>query len=463
MLCTIKEKITLADVMGMKRSKTLEVLQRDANVIAKSLYIRFYPMSIEEGEGVRVKDTDGNEYLDFLGGWSVAGTGHRHPKVVEAVKKQIDRLLFNSFTSFSNEIAVKLAEKLVQITPGSFRKKVWYGLTGSDANDCIFKLVPYYKKKARLISFINSYHGQTMGSLSLSGHKSQSAFAGFSNVVKVPYPYCYRCPFKQEYPSCDIYCIDYIEDYVFKAYCPPEDVAGLIIEPIQSDGGDVVPPEGYMQKLDKLCKKYDITFCSDEIKVGLGRTGRMFASEHWNLTPDVITLGKPLASGMPLSVCVGRAEILDSKLGAHLFTLSGHPMSCAASIATIDVIERERLVENAEKMGAVLMKRLEELKDSYEIVGDVRGKGLILGVEFVKNQKTLEPATVEVAKICYRAWELGLILGYVGMFSNVVEITPPLIIKEEHIDSACEIFEQAIKDVKAGKVSDTELEKYKGW
>ncbi|MBS7620633.1 aspartate aminotransferase family protein [Candidatus Bathyarchaeota archaeon] len=444
-------------------SKTLEILQRDAKVIAKSMYIRFYPMAIEEGEGVIVRDADGKEYLDFLGGWSVAGTGHRHPKVMQALRKEIDKLLFNSFISFSNETTVRLAEKLVQITPGDFPKKVWFGLTGSDANDCVFKLVPYFKKRSRFLSFVNSYHGQTMGSLSLSGHKSQSAFVGFSNVVKVPYPYCFRCPFKQEYPTCDIYCIDYIEDYVFKTYCPPEDISGLIIEPIQSDGGDVVPPEGYMDKLVKLCKKYDITFCADEVKVGLGRTGKMFAVEHWNVIPELITLGKPIASGMPLSACVGKSEILDSKTGSHLFTLSGHPLSCAAALATIDVIENEGLVKNAEKMGKILKKRLEELKEKYEIIGDVRGKGLILGVEFIKKPETLEPAPREVAKICYRAWQLGLILGYVGMFSNVIEITPPLTINQKHVDLACEIFEQAIKDVNAGKVSDADIEVYSGW
>jgi len=445
------------------KDKTSEILQRDAKVIAKSMYIRFYPMSIEEGEGVIVKDADGKEYLDFLGGWSVAATGHRHPKVVQALKKEIDKLLFNSFTSFSNETTVRLAEKLVQITPGDFPKKVWFGLTGSDANDCVFKLVPYYKKRSRFLSFVNSYHGQTMGSLSLSGHKSQSAFVGFSNVVKVPYPYCFRCPFKHEYPTCDIYCVDYIDDYVFRTYCPPEDVAGLIIEPIQSDGGDVVPPNGYMNKLVRLCEKYDITFCVDEVKVGLGRTGKMFACEHWNVVPQVLTLGKPLASGMPLSACIGKSEILDSKPGSHLFTLSGHPLSCAAALATIDVIENEGLIRNAEKMGHVLKKRLEELKEKYEIIGDVRGKGLILGVEFVKDLKTLKPASLEVAKICYRAWQLGLILGYVGMFSNVIEITPPLTISQKHVDSACEILERAIKDVQAGKVSNSEIEKYSGW
>jgi 4-aminobutyrate aminotransferase len=445
------------------KDKTSKILQRDAKVIAKSMYIRFYPMSIEEGEGVIVKDADGKEYLDFLGGWSVAATGHRHPKVVQALKKEIGKLLFNSFTSFSNETTVRLAEKLVQITPGDFPKKVWFGLTGSDANDCVFKLVPYYKKRSRFLSFVNSYHGQTMGSLSLSGHKSQSAFVGFSNVVKVPYPYCFRCPFKHEYPTCDIYCVDYIDDYVFRTYCPPEDVAGLIIEPIQSDGGDVVPPDGYMNKLVRLCEKYDITFCVDEVKVGLGRTGKMFACEHWNVVPQVLTLGKPLASGMPLSACIGKSEILDSKTGSHLFTLSGHPLSCAAALATIDIIENEGLIRNAEKMGHVLIKRLEELKEKYEIIGDVRGKGLILGIEFVKDLKTLKPASLEVAKICYRAWQLGLILGYVGMFSNVIEITPPLTISQKNVDSACEILERAIKDVQAGKVSNSEIEKYGGW
>jgi len=427
------------------------------------MYIRFYPLVVEEAQGVVVRDVDGKEYLDFLGGWAIANTGHRHPKVVEAVKRQIDKLLFNSFTSFSNEVTVELAEKLIELTPGKFRKKVWFGLTGSDANDCVFKLVPVYKGRARILSFANSYHGQTMGSLSLSGHKSQSKFLGFPNVVKVPYPYCYRCPFNQKFPSCDFYCIDYIEDYVFNTYVSPEEVAGFIVEPIQSDGGDVVPPEGYMQRLSRLCRKYGIALCVDEVKVALGRTGKMFASEHWNLTPDLITLGKPLASGMPLSACVGKAEILDSVMGAHLFTLSGHPVSCAAALATLDIIKEEGLDKNAERVGRFMKKRLEEIKEEHELVGDVRGKGLIIGVELVKDRESKEPATVETAKVCYRAWELGLILGYVGMYSNVVEITPPLILTEEQAEKGLEILEKALRDVESGLVSDEKIEKYKGW
>ena len=449
--------------MSKPGPETTNILKRDMNAIGLAMYIRFYPIVVEEAQGVVLRDVDGNEYIDFLGGWAVAGTGHKHPKVVEAIKRQVDKLPFNSFTSFSNEVTVELAEKLIEVSPGRFRKKVWFGLTGSDANDCVFKLVPLHKGRPRLLSFVNSYHGQTMGSLSLSGHKSQSKFLGFPNVVKIPYPYCYRCPFGQEFPSCNTYCIEFIDNYVFETYTPPEEVAGLIVEPIQSDGGDVVPPEGYMQKLSQLCQKYDITFCVDEVKVALGRTGKMFASEHWNITPDLITLGKPLASGMPLSACVGKAEILDSAMGAHLFTLSGHPPSCAAALATLTVIKEEGLVENAERIGSFMMKRLEEIKDEHELVGDLRGKGLIIGVELVKDKDSREPATVETAKVCYRAWELGLILGYVGMYSNVVEMTPPLILTEEQAKKGVEIFEKALEDVESGRVSDEKIEKYKGW
>lgn len=444
-------------------TKAASILEKDRDVIGLATYIRFYPMVVEEAEGIIVKDADGFEYIDFLAGWAVANTGHRHPAVIDAIKRQIDKLPFTSFTSFSNEVVVRLAEKLIKITPGRFKKKVWFGHSGSDANDCVFKLVPLYAGRPRLVSFINSYHGQTMGSLSLSGHKAQSKFIGFPNVMKVPYPYCYRCPFNQKYPDCNLYCIDFIKDYIFKTICPPEDVAGLIVEPIQSDGGDIVPPDGFMPKLKKLCEDSGIIFIADEVKVGLGRTGRMFASEHWNIEPNVIVLGKPLASGMPLSACVTQAEILDSAMGAHLFTLSGHPVSCAAALATLDVIERENLIEKAGKMGSYMRRRFEEMKEMYSLIGDVRGKGLIIGVELVKDSSTKEPASVEAAKLCYRAWELGLLLGYVGVYSNVIEITPPLIITEKEADKGLDIFERALKEVVAGEVPDEKIKEYRGW
>jgi 4-aminobutyrate aminotransferase len=267
---------------------------------------------------------------------------------------------------------------------------------------------------------LGSYHGSTFGAYSLSGLKGLNKIIGSPIVTKVPYAYCYRCPFHLTYPECDLYCVSFIEEHIFTTICPPEDTSCLIIEPIISDGGDIVPPDGYIQKLKKLCEKYGILFVVDEVKTGFGRTGKMFAVEHYGIEPDIFVLGKSIASGMPLSACVAPPEITDV-MGAHAFTLAGNPVSCAAALATIEVIQKEKLVENAEKIGSYMIKRLEEIKDKHNIVGDVRGKGLLMGVEFVKDKRTKEPAPIEASKICYRAWELGLITWIVGIHSNLLK------------------------------------------
>lgn len=446
-----------------KAPKTWELLNKEREFVGSAVWIRFYPIVLKEGQGARVIDVDGKEYLDFNAGWAVMNTGYSHPNVVKAVKEQVDKLIFSSFTTFPCELVIKLAEKLAEITPGTFKKKIWYGLSGSDANECVYKVVPFYKKRSRFISFVGSYHGQNMGGLTLSGHKALSKLLGFGNVVKVPYPYCYRCPFKLEYPDCGLYCVDFIENYVLKHVIQPEEIAGCIFEPVQSDGGDIVPPDGFLEGLQKICKEHDILFIADEVKVGMGRTGKMFASEHWNLEPDIVVLGKPLASGMPLSAVVARGDILDVMTGLHLFTMSGHPVSTAAALATIETIKNEKLVDNARDVGEYFIKRLRELMDEHEVIGDIRGKGLIIGVEFVEDREDKKPATEMTAKIVFRARELGLLLAYVGVFSNVIEITPPLIITKEDVDQAVQILDQAIRDVKKGLVTYEALEFFKGW
>ncbi|NIQ06992.1 MAG: aspartate aminotransferase family protein [Candidatus Korarchaeota archaeon] len=449
----------------MKESspKTWELLKKEKENVGRALWIRFYPIVVKAAQGAKVTGADGKQYLDFNAGWAVMNTGYKHPNILKALKKQVDELVFSSYTTFPNEASIKLAEELAEITPGDFKKKVWFGLTGSDANECIYKLLPLYKERKRFVTFVGSYHGQNMGALSLSGHKATSKLVGFGNVVRIPYPYCYRCPFDKEYPECGLFCFEYIKDFVFKNQVFPEDVAGCIYEPIQSDGGDIVPPDGFLEKLQTLCRDNGIEFIADEVKVGMGRTGTMFGSENWNLEPDVNVLGKPLASGMPLSAIVAPQEMVDVAMGTHLFTLSGHPISSAAALATIKTIKEENLADNAKSVGEYFLKRLKELKDKHEAIGDVRGKGLILGVELVKDRKTKEPATEMTAKVVYRAKELGLLLAYVGMFSNVIEITPPLTITKEQVDTAVEIIDQAIKDVQRGVVSDEAMEFYKGW
>jgi len=444
-------------------SKTLDVIKRDEKVMGAPLKIRFYPMAFEEAKGVIVKDPDGFEYIDFTGNWAVANVGYNHPEVVNAIKKQIEKTSFVSLCTFSNDVSVKLAEKLIEITPGNFKKRVLYGLSGSDANECVFKILPKYANKPRFISFIGAYHGQTMGALSLSGHQAQAKFLGFPGVTKVPYPYCYRCPFKMEHPSCGLYCLGFIEDVILKSISPPEETVGLVVEPMQCDGGDIVPPKEFLPALQKLCEEYDIFLIVDEVKVGFGRTGSMFAVQNVGVEPDILVLGKPVASGMPLSACVARAEIFEAPPASHLFTTGGNPVSCAAGLATINVIEKNKLHENAKRVGEFIMKRLKEMMEKHELIGDIRGKGLLIGVELVKDRKSKEPAKKECAKLCYRAWELGLLTEYVGLFSNVIEITPPLILTKEQANEGLDIFEKALSDVEAGKVPDEKITPYAGW
>jgi len=438
--------------------------RRDAESIGTASKIRFYPLVIDRAKGVTIWDVDGREYLDFNAGWAVANTGYGHPRILEAIKDQLEKASFVSTITHLNEEAVALAERLAAITPGDFHKKVWLGLSGSDANDLIFKILPKATGRPRIMSFLGAYHGQTMGSASLSGHKAHTRFPGFANVFKVPYAYCYRCPFSLTYPDCGLYCAnDFIEDYALKTMADPEDLSGLIVEPIQSDGGDVVPPPGYLEELKKLADKYGMLFVVDEVKVGFGRTGKMFAVQHSKVVPDVVVVGKPIGSGMPLSAVVCKGEILDSMVGTHLVTTGGNPVSCAAGLATIEVIEKEKLAENAAKVGDYMRKRFLEMAKTHELIGDVRGLGMIVGVELVKNRDTKEPAAKQAAKFCYQAWKNGLITVYVGLNSNVIEITPPLIMTVDQAERGLRIFEQSLSDVEAGKVSEREIASFAGW
>ena len=448
--------------MSPSRKKVRDLLQRDNAAIGKVMQCRFYPLAVEQAEGCKLRDLDGNEYLDFTSGGSVASTGYCHPSIVEAIRSEAGRLTHNCFVISSNPITVELAEKLKEITPGEFDKKVWFGLSGSDANETVIKLLPRVARRPKIISFMGAFHGMTMGALSMSGDRNLSKFTGLANVVKVPYAYCYRCPFKLEYPECGIHCVDFIEDYVFNTVCPPEETSCIIVEPLQSDAGNIVPPDEFLPKLSQLCKDYGLYMVVDEVKTCFGRTGKMFAVQHTGVEPDLLILGKPMASGLPLSACVGRCEILDSGF-SHGFTTGANPISCAASLATIRILDKEHLVDNSARMGAHLMKRLEELKGQHEMIGDVRGKGLIAGIELVRNRNTKEPAHLETTKVCYRAWELGLIIIYLGIYANSIELTPPLVVTKEQLDTGLDILDRAFEDVERGKVSDRSLQGFDGW
>ena len=448
--------------MEQKVKRSLEVIERETAALGSAAAdIRSYPLVAEEGKGSYITDVDGNRYLDLGGGAAVTVVGHCHPEIIASIKRQADKLIHNCFSETSNEVTVNLAESLIKLTPGDFAKKIVFGLSGSDANECVAKLAPYYTKKSRFVSFIGAYHGQSLGASALSGHTSQSRFPSYIPVTKVPYAYCYRCPFKLTYPQCDLHCVKFIDDYILQTISPHEDTCALIIEPIMSDFGNIVPPDDYIPELKRMCAKYGILFVVDEVKTGFGRTGKMFAIEHSGVVPDMMTMGKPIASGMPLSACVAKAEILDSAVAGHLFTTGGSPICCAAALATIDVIKKEKLVENAANIGDYFMQQLQELKARSKIVGDVRGKGMILGIEFVKDRKTKEPASTETPKLCYRAWEKGLVIGYMGLHSNIIEITPPLNLTKEDVDLAVKILSESIEDVEQGRVTDETIARYK--
>jgi 4-aminobutyrate aminotransferase len=438
-----------------------QLYEMDSGLIADALKLRFFPLAIAGGQGCRVIDVAGKSYLDFTAGWALANTGYSHPRLKQAVIDQLNQTTFAGLISSMHEPAVNLAEKLTSLTPGNFPKKVWYGLSGSDSSETVGRLLPLATGKRRLVSFIGGYHGATAASMSMSAHIAMSQFIGGGNVVKVPYPHPYRCPFGDDTADCTASCIRFLEDYLFKTICPPADVAGIIVEAVQSDGGDVVPPPNFLPMLADLCQRHNIYLILDEVKVGMGRTGKMFAFEHAGVTPDAVIMGKSLGGGLPLSAVVARAEILD--VGFALFTATGNALSCAAGLATIEALAQDKLVENAATVGAYLHERLVALQNKHPLIGHVRGLGLIQGVELVKDRASKAPAPVETAKVCYRAFELGLLVYYVGMFSNVLEITPPLLLSRAEVDEGVAILDQALSDVAAGRVSDEAIARFTGW
>ncbi len=440
-----------------------QIQDRDTRLIAEATKLRFYPLAVESGRGCRLRDVEGNEYLDFTAGWAVANTGYSHPHVRQAIVDQLNRTTFSGLISVMHEPALRLARKLIELLPGDFDKKVWFGLSGSDASETVGRLLPLATGKRRLVSFIGAYHGSTAASMAMSAHVAQTQFIGGGHVVKVPYPHPYRCPFGEGVEDCAERAIRFLEDYIFKTICPPDDVAGVIVEAVQSDGGDIVPPPHFLPMLEDLCRRHDVYLIVDDVKVGMGRTGAMFSFQHFGVTPDAVILGKSLGGGLPLSAVVARQEILDVGPALAMFTTTGNALSCTAGLATVEAIEQDGLVENARRVGEYLHAQLQTLRRKHPLVGDVRGLGMIQGVELVRDRDTKEPASLEAAKVTYRAFELGLLIFYVGMFSNVLEITPPLILTPAEVDEGVAILDQALGDVEAGKVSDETVARYAGW
>jgi len=430
--------------------KAREYVKKDEKLISAS-FVRFYPLVVESAKGCIVKDLDGNEYIDFNSGLVCMNVGHNHPKVISAIKSQCDRFLHYSNTDFLYREVIDLAERLVSIAPGKSEKKVFYGNSGAESVEAAIKLAKWHTRKQLFIGFISAFHGRTTGALSITSSKPAQRryfFPLMPGVTHVPYPYCYRCPFKLSYPECHYWCVDFIDEYVLQKYVPPEDVAAIVAEPVQGEGGYVVPPPEYFQRLKKLADKYSILFIDDEVQSGMGRTGKWFAIEHWGVEPDIVCSAKALASGMPLSATIAKTSIMDWTGGTHASTFGGNPLSCVAASAVIDVIKEERLLENATKQGAYVMKRLEEFKEQSEIVGDVRGKGLMIGMELVEDKDGKKPAAEKASEIMMRSWKRGVNVITCG--ASTIRIAPPLTITRELIDSALDIIIDATKDVERG-------------
>jgi len=449
--------------MATTARRSDELLQREDRALADVIKIRFYPFSAASARGMRMIDADGRSYLDMTGSGGVAQTGYGHPAVRDAIVQAVDRQHTAMLCCHSHPAATDLAERLCALLPGDFEKKAWFGTTGSDANDCLARLLPLATGRRRLVSFVGGYHGTTSGSAALSGHQAQAAVIGGGHVTKVPYPDPYRClhgPCSRD--GCSLKCLEHLERYALGAVSPAADTAAIVIEAVQSDGGEIVPPANFLPALRELCDRHGIWLVFDEVKVGLGRTGTMFAFERSGVVADAVTLGKPLGGGLPLSAVVGRRELLDVDTYS-LFTLGGSPVPVAAGLATLDVIEAEGLVANAAAMGRRLLEGLEAIAGRSRLVGDVRGSGLILGVELVGDRVTREPAPVDAHRLVYRLFELGVLAIYSGLHGNVIELTPPLVITAAEVDEFLGVFERALADVEAGGFDDAKLAPYAGW
>ena len=419
------------------------IVDRDHQVTAPA-YGRVYPLVVKRASGMTVEDVDGNLFLDFMAGIAVASTGHSHPHVVRAIEEQARKFLHICGSDYYYEPMVALAEKLGRLAPGSGAKKVFFTNSGTETIEAAIKLARYYTKRQHIIAFNGAFHGRTLGSLSLTASRaSHRAHFGplIPGVHHVPYPFCRRAD-QQKPEACALESIQIIEEVLFRHEVLPEEVAAVFVEPIQGEGGYIVPPPEYLPMLQDLCRKHGILLVVDEIQSGFGRTGKMFASEHWALEPDIVCAAKGIASGMPLGAMIARAEISTWPSSSHGSTFGGNPVACAAALATIELIE-EGLVENAAKMGALLKERLTALGTHHNTIADVRGLGLMVGVEFCRPDDNNTPDRQLRERVMQKCFEKGLLL--LGCGESTLRFCPPLIVSASEVETAVGLFDEAIR------------------
>jgi 4-aminobutyrate aminotransferase len=424
------------------------ILAGDEKYVSPS-YTRSYPLVARRGRGIVVEDVDGNEFFDFSAGIAVTSTGHCHPDVVAAIQKQAGELIHMSGTDFYYEALVTLAERLSKIAPMLGPHKIYYGNSGAEAIEGALKLARYHTKRQQVIAFFGAFHGRTMGALSLTASKPQQK-RRFSplvpGVTHVSYPDVYRAGVgPQDAEKFALGCARYIEDKLFKTILAPEEVAAIFVEPIQGEGGYVVAPTIFMQELRRICDKHGILLVLDEVQSGIGRTGKWFAVEHTGVHPDIVCMAKGIASGMPLGVTLSKADIMDWVPGSHASTFGGNPVCIAAALATLDVIEKEGLLRNSQEVGDHMQKRMADWPKKHKIVGDIRGRGLMIGVEIVKNQTTREYGASERDRIVEAAFERGVL--FLGCGPSTIRIAPPLVVTKDEADVAMDVLEEAISMV----------------
>jgi 4-aminobutyrate aminotransferase / (S)-3-amino-2-methylpropionate transaminase / 5-aminovalerate transaminase len=408
------------------------------------------PAFIKEAHGAIMIDVDGRELIDFAGGIGVNNVGHCHPKVVAAIKDQAEKFIHTCFHVAPYEAYVELAARLNELAPGDSQKQTMFANSGAEAVENAIKIARIATKRPAIISMESGFHGRTLMTMSLTS-KVKPYKLGFgpyaSETYRIPSAYCYRCPLGLTHPGCNAACADNLEKF-FTGYVAAEQTAAVIVEPIQGEGGFITPPQEYFERLDVICRKHGILLIIDEIQTGMGRTGKLFAIDHWGIKPDIITTAKSLAGGMPLSAVTGRADIMNiAHAGGLGGTYGGNPLSCRAALAVLDIFLKDGLLEQAEKLGDKLQKRFHEMQEKYEIIGEVRGKGPMLALELVRDRQTKEPAGDEAKKLTKMCYDKGLVILSCGTYGNVVRFLMPLVITDQQLERGLGILEESIQEL----------------
>jgi 4-aminobutyrate aminotransferase/(S)-3-amino-2-methylpropionate transaminase len=431
-------------------AKNVEELKKMRSTHVPQAPYNITPSFIKEAHGAVMIDTEGRELIDFAGGIGVNNVGHCHPKVVAAIKDQAEKCIHTCFHVAMYQVYLDLAAKLNELAPGDFNKMTMFANSGAEAVENAVKIARYNKNRPAVICLDNAYHGRTMYTLTLTS-KIQPYKFGFgpfaSDVYRMPSAYCYRCTFGLQYPDCQVACADYLEDF-FISHVSAEATAAIIAEPIQGEGGFITPPPEYFSKLQKIAQKYDIALIIDEVQTGVGRTGKFFAIEHWGIEPDIVTLAKSLGGGMPLSAIVAREDLINRiHVGGLGGTFSGNPVSCSAGLAVMEIMLEDGLLKRAQDLGQTLLSRFQELQNSHEVIGEVRGKGPMLAMELVEDRETKKPAKSAAEKLVNYCFDKGLILLSCGTYGNVIRTLMPLVITDEQLERGLRIMEEGFREV----------------